>query len=289
MKVLVIAQVAHAINAAYCLSLGDASVPSWDDAGEQHHHSLIAGVEMHLANPDATPEQSHESWLTAKLADGWVSGEVKDIEKKAHPCCVPYEQLPAEQKSKDYMFRAVVHALKDLPDADEAVAAALAVELAKKPAVLPVAARTSDNNVLAGMAVQYIGRKPTFKDHLFGTGLSFDKDQVRNLPCDMARKFLRHADMFKEVDSAALGEQALGANTELDDTSAVLDEAQKRQEEERKQEEQLLDVKQQINVMTKKSLTEYAMTNYRQQLDKSKSLPEMRQQVIGMIDQYGLV
>ena len=81
---------------------------------------------MHLANPDATPEQSHESWLEQKIADGWVYGAVKDPDAKTHPCCVPYEELPVEQKAKDYLFRAVVHALKDIPDAEDAVAQALA-------------------------------------------------------------------------------------------------------------------------------------------------------------------
>jgi hypothetical protein len=85
MKVLVIAKVAHAINAAFCLSLGDDSQPTWDDAPEWQQKSAIAGVEMHLAKPDATPEQSHESWLAQKVADGWVYGEVKDAEKKTHP------------------------------------------------------------------------------------------------------------------------------------------------------------------------------------------------------------
>lgn len=116
MKVLVIARVAHEINRAYCASLGDTSQPAWEDAPEWQQQSAIAGVEMHLANPDATPEQSHESWLAQKVAAGWVYGEVKDAEKKEHPCCRPYDELPAEQKSKDYLFRSVVHMLKDIPD-----------------------------------------------------------------------------------------------------------------------------------------------------------------------------
>ncbi|MFI8608512.1 RyR domain-containing protein [Pseudomonas sp. NPDC077649] len=285
MKVLVIARVAHAINAAYCLSLGDASVPTWEEAGEQHQKSLVAGVEMHLANPDSTPEQAHESWLAQKLADGWVYGEVKDTEKKVHPCCLPYDQLPADQKSKDYLFRAVVHALKDLPDADEAAAAAVAAALAKVPA------GQSAPTAPAGpgkIVVVYIGRKETYTDHLYGTGLSFVKGQERAMPADIARKFLRHGDMFSEGQAiAAAAEPA--ADKDDDDTSKVLDEAKKCQDEERKQEERLLDLKQQINVMTKKSLTDYAMTNYRQKLDQQKSVSELRQLVTGMIDQYGPV
>ena len=65
-----------------------------------------------LDNPDAPPSASHESWLAVKEADGWKYGEVKDPENKEHPCFVPYEQLPEEQKAKDHLFKAVVEALK---------------------------------------------------------------------------------------------------------------------------------------------------------------------------------
>jgi len=38
---------------------------------------------------------------------------VKDTEKKEHPCIVPFDQLPREQQAKDYLFRGVVHAVRD--------------------------------------------------------------------------------------------------------------------------------------------------------------------------------
>lgn len=286
MKVLVIAQIAHAINAAYCLSLGDASQVAWEDAPEWQQQSAIAGVEMHLANPDATPEQSHESWLEQKLADGWVYAEVKDAEHKLHPCCRPYAELPAEQKAKDYLFRGVVHALKDLPDADD-VEAAVAAALANKPAGKAAAAPTAVAVVGGHIAVQYIGRKEAYTDHLYGTGLSFVKDQVRGLPAEIAGKFLRHGDMFKECGEAAI-EQAVEPS-EPDDTAKTLEDAAKRQQESRKDEDALLDLKQHVSVMTKDTLCDYALTNYRQKLNKRASVEELRQQVTGMIDQFGAV
>lgn len=293
MKVLVIAQVAHAINAAYCLSLGDASIPAWDEAGEQHQGSLVAGVEMHLANPDATPEQSHESWLAQKLAEGWAHGEVKDAEKKLHPCCLPFDQLSPEQKAKDYLFRGVVHALKDLPDADDvdaAVAAAVAEVLAKKPAGKAAAVAGSAPVLVVGghIPVQYIGRKEAYTDHLYGTGLSFEKDQVRGLPTEVARKFLRHADMFKEAGEGAVVTEP-AKPLDQDDTAKTLDEAAKRQKEDQDKENALIDLKQHVSNMTKNALCEYAMTNYRQKLDSRASVADLRQQVTGMIDQYGAV
>ena len=106
-----IAKVCHEVNRAYCEALGDMSQPKWEDAPDWQKGSAIIGVELHSDNPNATPKNSHEEWLKEKEATGWKYGPVKDVEKKEHPCFVPYNELPTEQKAKDYIFRAIVHAL----------------------------------------------------------------------------------------------------------------------------------------------------------------------------------
>lgn len=106
-----IAALAHAVNKAYCESIGDNSQLSWGEAPKWQRDSAIAGVTSHMES-DLTPEQSHELWLTHKERDGWKYGPVKDAEKKEHPCFIPYCQLPAEQKTKDYLFLAVVSYFK---------------------------------------------------------------------------------------------------------------------------------------------------------------------------------
>lgn len=111
MKVVEIAKVAHEVNRAYCNAIGDNSQPSWEDAPQWQKDSAIAGVNYHKANPDAKPSDSHESWLRQKEAEGWKFGPVKNPETKEHPCFVPYDQLPLEQKVKDYLFIAVVRSL----------------------------------------------------------------------------------------------------------------------------------------------------------------------------------
>lgn len=107
-----IAQVAHEMNKAYCEAIGDNSQPSWEDAPQWQKDSALIGVDFHLDNPDASPSASHESWLKQKEAAGWKYGEVKDAEKKEHPCYVPYEQLPVEQRAKDYLFKQTVRSLE---------------------------------------------------------------------------------------------------------------------------------------------------------------------------------
>jgi RyR domain len=110
--VMNLARVCHEANRAYCLALGDDSQPHWEDAPTWQKESAYLGVEFHLNHPDAGPAGSHESWLDVKRHAGWVYGPVKDPEKKEHPCMVPYEELPYEQRLKDALFVGIVHALK---------------------------------------------------------------------------------------------------------------------------------------------------------------------------------
>ncbi|MGY8830117.1 MAG: RyR domain-containing protein [Pseudomonadales bacterium] len=272
-----IAKVAHQINLAYCLSLGDSSVPLWDEATEEHRNSLLFGVDMHLANPDATPEQSHESWLAQRVADGWVYGEVKDAEAKTHPCCLPYAELPPEQKAKDYLFRAVVHALRDEPDP---VVASVA-----EPQ--PVARVAQVVVVSVGeIGVKYIGRRERFVDRVFGTGLGFEQGQVRVLPNVIARKFLRHADQFEEAEMDA---SAPVAAESTDETAQALAKAKKLQDEQTLEQNQLQDVRDQVASMTKKGLEEFAMTKYNQKLDTTKKVGDLRVEVTSFIDRFGVV
>jgi hypothetical protein len=39
---------------------------------------------------------------------------VKDPDAKTHPCILPYHELPLEQRLKDSLFMAIVHALHDM-------------------------------------------------------------------------------------------------------------------------------------------------------------------------------
>lgn len=106
-----IAAVCHEVNKAYCQSLGDYSQPDWDDAPEWQKASAYKGVQLHLNDPDAGPQASHESWMKQKLEEGWKYGAFKDPENKLHPCLVPFADLPPEQRAKDFIFRAVVHGI----------------------------------------------------------------------------------------------------------------------------------------------------------------------------------
>lgn len=107
-----IARVCHEVNRSYCQALGDISQPTWENAPDWQRESARMGVDLHLSG-NFGPEASHISWVNQKLADGWSYGPVKDLAKKEHPCLVPFAELPREQQAKDFIFRAVVHALRE--------------------------------------------------------------------------------------------------------------------------------------------------------------------------------
>lgn len=103
-----IARICHEANRMYCQTIGDNSQVVWEEAPEWQRESAIKGVEFCLNNPDAPASANHDSWMAVKEADGWKYGEVKDADKKEHPCFVSYDQLPVEQKRKDYLFKYIV-------------------------------------------------------------------------------------------------------------------------------------------------------------------------------------
>jgi hypothetical protein len=107
-----IARICHEANRAYCLSLRDTSQPPWDEAPEWQRESAIKGVAALLEGMEAGPVASHARWYELKKSEGWTYSPVKDVEKKTHPCMLPYEELPIEQQKKDLLFTAIVLALK---------------------------------------------------------------------------------------------------------------------------------------------------------------------------------
>lgn len=106
-----IAKVCHNVNKAYCESIGDNTQVTWEKAPEWQQKSAVSGVLFHLDN-DVTPEQSHENWVESKVVDGWIYGDVKDEGLKTHPCMVPYNDLPKEQRMKDLLFKSIVDSFK---------------------------------------------------------------------------------------------------------------------------------------------------------------------------------
>lgn len=117
------AKVCHTANKAYCESIGDKSQVPWELAPDWQKDSAINGVVHHLEalhqGQEASPASSHESWMEQKIDEGWVYGSEKDPEAKTHPCIKPYDELPMEQKIKDYIFCSIVTAFYKGRDQDD--------------------------------------------------------------------------------------------------------------------------------------------------------------------------
>ena len=43
----------------------------------------------------------HEVWAAERIRQGWIWGERRNDELKQHPCLVPYDELPEEEKVYD--------------------------------------------------------------------------------------------------------------------------------------------------------------------------------------------
>lgn len=113
MKVEELARLCHEANRVYCQTIGDNSQLHWEEAAGWQREAMINGVMFHMNNPDAGPSGSHENWMKLKLSTGWVFGPTKDAALKQHPCLVPYDQLPEEQRIKDHLFVSIFNVFKD--------------------------------------------------------------------------------------------------------------------------------------------------------------------------------
>lgn len=194
------------------------------------------------------------------------------------------ESLPtweqASQRDKDSVLRKV-----DNPGADHSDPITAVIQALKDA--------KAGNDRPYDVAVQYIGRRETFNDTLYGTGLTFSRDQVRKLPPEIAPKFLRHQDLFKRVEAAkpAATEQPAAneaSEPDDDDTTEVLERSRAAKKDDQNKENQLLDVIDQVNQMTKAGLAEFAQRNFQHEFKANTKVGEMRAEVVQMIHQYGL-
>lgn len=281
--IFMLAAIAHAVNAAYCKAIGDNSQADWDNAPQWQKDSAANGVRHMLANPDATPEQMHESWLLEKEKAGWVYGEVKDEKQKTHPCMLPYDELPTAQRVKDYLFQAVVKAflaggfgqLQSLRDE-------LADTKAKMAKLLLTIPASATNSKKAGLAVnmvlvRYVGKRDYWEDNLYNTGLSFSTDQERDLPASVAAKLLKHGDLFLAVGGSVSSE----GDIEI--------EAQQEASKEEDNDVQHYEVLDQIERMDKQALIQFAAGRYQVKIDARKGEESVRSEVVELVNKFGVL
>ncbi|HGG9501444.1 TPA: hypothetical protein ACJJ7F_000254 [Neisseria meningitidis] len=129
--------------------------------------------------------------------------------------------------------------------------------------------------------IKYIGGRAVWRDGIYYTGLVFEDGQVREVSAEAAAKLLRHGDVF----AAAPGKRVKKA----DDTEALEKAGALEVEREAAAFDAVQDVILQINRMGKDELELYAKVNYGQSLDKRKSAENLREAVVQMVHQFGIV
>ena len=63
--------------------------------------SLVVLPESLIQLSERIAENVHEVWAKARIDEGWTYGEKRDDIHKKHPCLVPYDELPEEEKEYD--------------------------------------------------------------------------------------------------------------------------------------------------------------------------------------------
>ena len=91
-------------------------VPEDYKISEERLKSLMKGTEYVLKNPSTTAEENHNIWMEAKKSQGYVYGDILDIEKKTHPSMIPFKNLSDVEKRKDEMDVLMVKLANELFD-----------------------------------------------------------------------------------------------------------------------------------------------------------------------------
>jgi len=54
-----------------------------------------------MALAETLARNVHENWASDRIKQGWKYGAERNDDKKEHPCLIPYEDLPEEEKEYD--------------------------------------------------------------------------------------------------------------------------------------------------------------------------------------------
>lgn len=124
------------------------------------------------------------------------------------------------------------------------------------------------NQAVSLASVKYIGKRPSYIDGTFGTKIAFDRGDSRMVPVNIAKLMFKHPDVYVPGDVDALTVEIAAPRKEEDETQNMRDA---------------------VANMDKESLATFAKTHFNATLDKRKGVNDLRQQVTGMVDQFGVV
>ncbi len=122
--------------------------------------------------------------------------------------------------------------------------------------------------------IKYIGKRETYREGTYGSGIVFTKGQTINIEDDdLARKLLRHPDQYERGDTKQAVETT--ASKAKDTTSKEDDDP-------------LQETRDAIATMNKGAIKDFVKTRFNVDVDMTNKVGELRMQAIGLLDQYGL-
>lgn len=124
--------------------------------------------------------------------------------------------------------------------------------------------------------IKYIGHRPVYRDGACGSELTFEQGQTLPVPDECALKMLRHPSVYERGDVAAAGDVV----EKEPDTG--------KKDSQDKGEEDAQAARDTIATMTKDALVNYAKVHFSADLDKRRSVADLRTQVTGLYDQFGI-
>lgn len=137
------------------------------------------------------------------------------------------------------------------------------------------------------IAVKYTGNnEPHFVDHIYGSGLTFEKGQTRLVPPLLAASFLQHSDVFEAGDEKSVPKAK--AKSAEDDTQEFLDKREAEEKALREMDDNRYSLFNQLESMDKAGLLEWSLVNYKQKLPGNYGVPKLLDMAKGFVDQYGM-
>ncbi|MBO7410331.1 MAG: hypothetical protein J6T92_00235 [Ottowia sp.] len=134
------------------------------------------------------------------------------------------------------------------------------------------------------VAVVYTGRERPFIDRIYGTRLDWMPGQSRALSPELAARFLRHKDCFKQGKARAAQE----AKPTVDDTKQKLQESDKREEEQREEQDGKFALIEELKQMDAAALKAWAKAHTGETFKGNPSLATIQQRVFDWVEQFGV-
>lgn len=121
--------------------------------------------------------------------------------------------------------------------------------------------------------IKYIGHRPVYRDGACGSELVFEQGQTLTVAEEFAVKMLRHPSVYVRGE---LGDEDAVAPATAKKVKATDDE------------DPAHTMRDSIAQMNKEALETFAKTHFSVDLDKRKSIGDLRAQVTGLFDQFGI-